>query len=94
MVGGLGAAGGSQLDAAVAEAHADLAVVGAVEARADWEAPPRLGSAPASCSRLQDLRHCAAPLSLAVGLHMKAVQTSLGHFPYSLTADTCTSVLP
>ncbi|MFE2581402.1 tyrosine-type recombinase/integrase [Streptomyces sp. NPDC059378] len=44
--------------------------------------------------RLHDLRHCAATLSLAAGLHMKAIQTLLGHASYSLTADTYTSVLP
>ncbi|MGW1030340.1 site-specific integrase [Streptomyces sp. NPDC002577] len=44
--------------------------------------------------RLHDLRHCAATLSLAAGLHMKAIQTLLGHFSYSLTAGTYTSVLP
>jgi integrase len=44
--------------------------------------------------RLHDLRHCAATLSLAAGLHMKAIQTLLGHSSYSLTADTYTSVLP
>ncbi|MFD3452754.1 tyrosine-type recombinase/integrase [Streptomyces sp. NPDC058691] len=44
--------------------------------------------------RLHDLRHCAATLSLAAGLHMKAIQMLLGHSSYSLTADTYTSVLP
>ncbi|MGW0288321.1 tyrosine-type recombinase/integrase, partial [Streptomyces sp. NPDC003236] len=41
-----------------------------------------------------DLRHCAATLSLAAGLHMKSIQVLLGHSSYSLTADTYTSVLP
>ncbi|MFE2068185.1 tyrosine-type recombinase/integrase [Streptomyces sp. NPDC059467] len=44
--------------------------------------------------RLHDLRHCAATLSPAAGLHVKAIQTLLGHSSYSLTADTYTSVLP
>ncbi|WP_420711692.1 site-specific integrase [Streptomyces sp. NRRL B-24720] len=44
--------------------------------------------------RLHDLRHCAATLSLAAGLHMKSIQVLLGHSSYSLTADTYTSVLP
>ncbi|MFF9478117.1 tyrosine-type recombinase/integrase [Streptomyces sp. NPDC014733] len=44
--------------------------------------------------RLHDLRHCAATLSLAAGLHMKKIQALLGHSSYSLTADTYTSVLP
>ncbi|MFF3468231.1 site-specific integrase [Streptomyces sp. NPDC002619] len=44
--------------------------------------------------RLHDLRHCAATLSLAAGLHMKAIQVLLGHASFSLTADTYTSVLP
>ncbi|MFE9941843.1 tyrosine-type recombinase/integrase [Streptomyces hirsutus] len=43
---------------------------------------------------MHDLRHCAATLSLAAGLHMKAIQKLLGHSSYSLTADTYTSVLP
>ncbi|MEV6055883.1 hypothetical protein [Streptomyces sp. NPDC052107] len=37
-----------------------------------WRHP--LQSAPV---RLHDLRHCAVTLSLAVGLHMKAIQTLL-----------------
>ena len=44
--------------------------------------------------RLHDLRHCAATLSLAAGIHMKKIQALLGHASYSLTADTYTSVLP
>ncbi|QHC21285.1 site-specific integrase [Streptomyces sp. GS7] len=44
--------------------------------------------------RLHDLRHCAATLSLAAGVHMKAIQAMLGHSSYQLTADTYTSVLP
>ncbi|MEU8974840.1 site-specific integrase [Streptomyces monashensis] len=44
--------------------------------------------------RLHDLRHCAATLSLAAGIHMKKIQALLGHSRYSLTADTYTSVLP
>jgi integrase len=44
--------------------------------------------------RLHDLRHCAATLSLAAGVHMKSIQKLLGHASYSLTADTYTSVLP
>lgn len=50
----------------------------------------RLGLPPV---RLHDLRHCAATLLLAAGLHMKAMQTLPGHSSYSLTADTYTSVL-
>ncbi|WP_187645670.1 site-specific integrase [Streptomyces sp. TRM49041] len=44
--------------------------------------------------RLHDLRHCAATLSLAAGVHMKTIQSLLGHSSYQLTADTYTSVLP
>ncbi|PCG85428.1 hypothetical protein CIB93_13805 [Streptomyces sp. WZ.A104] len=44
--------------------------------------------------RLHDLRHCAASLSLAAGLSMKAIQALLGHSSYSLTADTYTSLMP
>ncbi|MEV6590228.1 tyrosine-type recombinase/integrase [Streptomyces acidicola] len=45
----------------------------------------RLGLPPV---RLHDLRHCAASLSLAASLSMKAIQSLLGHASYSLTADT------
>ncbi|MGW2320077.1 tyrosine-type recombinase/integrase [Streptomyces sp. NPDC001680] len=51
----------------------------------------RLGLPPV---RFHDLRHCAATLSLAAGIHMKKIQALLGHSSYSLTADTYTSVLP
>ncbi|MDQ8706809.1 site-specific integrase [Streptomyces sp. LHD-70] len=44
--------------------------------------------------RLHDLRHCAATLSLAAGVHMKVIQALLGHSSFKLTADTYTSVLP
>ncbi|MET8681927.1 tyrosine-type recombinase/integrase [Streptomyces sp. NPDC004647] len=44
--------------------------------------------------RLHDLRHCAATLCLAAGVHMKSIQKLLGHASYALTADTYTSVLP
>jgi integrase len=44
--------------------------------------------------RFHDLRHCAATLSLAAGVHMKKIQALLGHSTYALTADTYTSVLP
>ncbi|MEV0444124.1 site-specific integrase [Streptomyces spectabilis] len=44
--------------------------------------------------RLHDLRHCAASLSLAAGLSMKAIQALLGHSNYQLTADTYTSLMP
>ncbi|GAA3851654.1 tyrosine-type recombinase/integrase [Streptomyces coacervatus] len=51
----------------------------------------RLGLPPI---RLHDLRHCAASLSLAAGLSMKAIQALLGHSSYQLTADTYTSLMP
>ncbi|MFG2682829.1 tyrosine-type recombinase/integrase [Streptomyces sp. NPDC048392] len=51
----------------------------------------RLGLPPI---RLHDLRHCAASLSLAAGLSMKAIQVLLGHSSYQLTADTYTSLMP
>ncbi|MEU9792953.1 integrase [Streptomyces sparsogenes] len=44
--------------------------------------------------RLHDLCPCAATLSLAAGVHMKAIQVLLGHSSFKLTADTYTSVLP
>lgn len=44
--------------------------------------------------RLHDLRQCAATLSLAAGVHMKAIQVLLGPSSFKLTADTYTSVLP
>ncbi|MCX5205098.1 site-specific integrase [Streptomyces sp. NBC_00237] len=51
----------------------------------------RLGLPPI---RLHDLRHCAASLSLAAGLSMKAIQILLGHSSYVLTAQTYTSLMP
>ncbi|MEU5002624.1 tyrosine-type recombinase/integrase [Streptomyces sp. NPDC021622] len=51
----------------------------------------RLGMPPI---RLHDLRHCAASLSLAAGLSMKAIQALLGHSSFTLTADTYTSLMP
>lgn len=51
----------------------------------------RLGLPPI---RLHELRHCAASLSLAAGLSMKAIQDLLGRASYSLTADTYTSLKP
>lgn len=44
--------------------------------------------------RLHNLRHCAAMLSLAAGIHMKTIQVMLGHSSCTPTADTYTSVLP
>ncbi|MCY0923505.1 MULTISPECIES: site-specific integrase [unclassified Streptomyces] len=51
----------------------------------------RLGLPPI---RLHDLRHCAASLSLAAGLSMKAIQGLLGHASFALTANTYTSLMP
>lgn len=51
----------------------------------------RLGLPPI---RLHDLRHCAASLSLAAGLSMKAIQALLGHASFELTANTYTSLMP
>jgi integrase len=51
----------------------------------------RLGLPPI---RLHDLRHCAASLSLAAGLSMKAIQMLLGHSSYVLTGQTYTSLMP
>ncbi|MFE1559213.1 tyrosine-type recombinase/integrase [Streptomyces sp. NPDC058734] len=51
----------------------------------------RLGLPPI---RLHDLRHCAASLSLAAGLSMKAIQALLGHATFALTANTYTSLMP
>ncbi|WP_369387120.1 tyrosine-type recombinase/integrase [Streptomyces sp. CG1] len=56
-----------------------------------WRFIQRIGLPPV---RLHDLRHCAASLSLAAGLSMKAIQALLGHSSYQLTADTYTSLLP
>lgn len=59
--------------------------------QAFWRFIQRIGLPPV---RLHDLRHCAASLSLAAGLSMKAIQALLGHSSYQLTADTYTSLLP
>jgi site-specific recombinase XerD len=44
--------------------------------------------------RLHDLRHGAAPYTLAAGLDIKLVQEMLGHSTSTLTRDVYTSVLP
>ncbi|HEU5029123.1 MAG TPA: tyrosine-type recombinase/integrase [Spirillospora sp.] len=45
-------------------------------------------------SRLHDLRHRAATLSLATGADMKVVSETLGHARSAFTADVYTSVVP
>ena len=44
--------------------------------------------------RLHDLRHGVATMLVAQGIHMKVVQSQLGHRNYSLTADTYSHVVP
>jgi hypothetical protein len=44
--------------------------------------------------RFHDLRHTAATLLLAEGIHPKVVQERLGHSQISLTLDTYSHVLP
>ncbi len=44
--------------------------------------------------RFHDLRHSAASLLLALGVHVKVVQELLGHSQISLTLDTYSHVLP
>lgn len=44
--------------------------------------------------RLDDLRHGAATLALAVGVEMKVVQEMLRHSSITVTGDLYTSVLP
>ncbi len=44
--------------------------------------------------RIHDLRHTAATLLLAQGVHPKVVQELLGHSQISLTMDTYSTVLP
>jgi integrase len=44
--------------------------------------------------RFHDLRHSAATLLLAQGVHMKAVQEILGHSNFSTTANVYAHVLP
>ena len=44
--------------------------------------------------RFHDLRHSAASLLLALGVHAKIVQELLGHSQISLTLDTYSHVLP
>ncbi|WP_435886481.1 tyrosine-type recombinase/integrase [Streptomyces hirsutus] len=84
---------------ALATRHSDGGRAGTAHAsptrplRSPKGTPRRQGPGPGRLW-LHDLRHCAATLSLAAGLHMKAIQKLLGHSSYSLTADTYTSVLP
>ncbi len=44
--------------------------------------------------RFHDLRHTAATLMLAQGVHPKVVQEALGHSQISITLDTYSHVLP
>jgi integrase len=44
--------------------------------------------------RFHDLRHTAATLLLAQGVHPKIVQEMLGHSTISLTLDTYSHVIP
>jgi integrase len=44
--------------------------------------------------RFHDLRHTAATLLLAEGVHPKIVQERLGHSQISVTLDTYSHVLP
>ncbi|MCJ0871191.1 site-specific integrase [Streptomyces sp. AP-93] len=44
--------------------------------------------------RLHDLRHGAATLAHAAGADLKDIQEMLGHASITITADTCTSLLP
>ena len=47
-----------------------------------------------SALRFHDLRHTAATLLLAQGVHPKVVQEMLGHSTVSLTLDTYSHVIP
>ena len=44
--------------------------------------------------RLHDLRHSAATMLLAMGIHPKVVQEILGHAQISMTMDTYSHMLP
>jgi len=44
--------------------------------------------------RFHDLRHGAATLSLAAGVDMKVISTTLGHARSAFTSDVYTSVIP
>ncbi|MFF8003930.1 tyrosine-type recombinase/integrase [Streptomyces sp. NPDC007917] len=44
--------------------------------------------------RLHDLRHGAATLAHAAGADLRDIQEMLGHSSITITADTCTSLLP
>ncbi len=55
---------------------------------------PLLRRAGLPCIRFHDLRHTAATLLLAEGIHPKIVQEKLGHAQISLTLDTYSHALP
>ncbi|MGD1068548.1 MAG: tyrosine-type recombinase/integrase [Bryobacteraceae bacterium] len=44
--------------------------------------------------RFHDLRHTAATLLLAQGVHPRLVMETLGHSSISLTMNTCSHVIP
>ncbi len=53
-----------------------------------------LASADLPLMRIHDLRHTAATLLLARGVHPKVVQELLGHSTVTLTLDTYSHVVP
>ncbi len=55
---------------------------------------PLLQSAGVPAIRFHDLRHTAATLLLAQGVHPKVVQERLGHAQIAMTLDTYSHVLP
>ena len=44
--------------------------------------------------RLHDMRHTAASLALAMGIHPKVVSARLGHSSIAITLDTYSHVIP
>jgi integrase len=53
-----------------------------------------LAAANVPAVRFHDLRHTAATLLLAQGVHPRVVMETLGHSQVSLTLDTYSHVLP
>lgn len=58
------------------------------------ELPKILATAELPVVRLHDLRHSCATMLLAMGVHPKLVQETMGHSTFQLTMDTYSHVIP
>lgn len=72
-----------------------IATWGGVEVKAPTEDDPdRVLTVPKHDHRLYDLRHTAATLMIAAGVHVKVISERMGHASVAFTMDTYGHVLP